>query len=128
MLGKETWTRKGEAPFHTRERGGCFSEVTDIQERKPLETGLPRGKESRRCDFFEKRSDGTASKKHCTGCIHMMKDRRKALEKARERAVHTISIVEDEVQEAQESAAVPVEDVEMADEDDIEVSCFIDVN
>ncbi|EJD03333.1 DEAD-domain-containing protein [Fomitiporia mediterranea MF3/22] len=51
----------------------------------------------------------------------LMKDRRKALVKARERAVHTTSIVEYEVRETQESV-MPAEDIEMADEDDIEAA------
>ncbi|KAH8119551.1 DEAD-domain-containing protein [Phellopilus nigrolimitatus] len=48
----------------------------------------------------------------------LMKDRRKALQKARERAVPSASIIEEERQE--ENVAVPSMEVEMADEDDIE--------
>ena len=48
-----------------------------------------------------------------------MKDRRKALVKARERAVHANNVVQEEIEEAQN--AKPIEDVEMADEDEIEV-------
>ncbi|KAL5524046.1 hypothetical protein ACEPAG_8219 [Sanghuangporus baumii] len=50
----------------------------------------------------------------------LMKDRRKALVKARERTVHTTSIVQEEIEEAQKSK--PAEDIEMADEDEIEAA------
>ena len=49
----------------------------------------------------------------------LMKDRRKALEKARIRATPVVSIVEEEIEE--NSNRTRLDDVEMADEDEIEV-------